>query len=429
VDRAASPVYQSPASSDDALPADRRSSTGRSALRSHNARLFVAGQALSNIGTFSQTVALSLLVLQLTDSGLALGGVMAFQALPMVLLGPWAGSVLDRLPLRRVLFVTALMGALQAACLAALALSGTINLAWVFGLAFGLGCIQVFDRPGGQAFIAELVPRAAIAGAVGLASLAPAIGRLGGPALAAVLYAWAGAGSVFAFNAASFAAVLVALALLRTAELLPRALHASRPTDMLTALRFAWRSPLLRSVLLANALIGLLAFNFATFFASISSLTFNQPSLFGAAESINAVTALAAGVLLARRTRQATLGTAGIAAVCLGSSLAWVALSPTAGIFLAAMPYFGFAVVWYAATSQALIQQHAPAEMRGRMMSLYTLGSMGTTLVGALIVGAVIDHWSPRVAIGLGASSAVLAGLALWLIAARARSSSSPTDR
>jgi MFS family permease len=394
----------------------------RSALRFHNARLFVAGQGLSNIGTFSQMVALSLLVLQLTDSGLALGVVMAAQALPMVVLAPWAGSVLDRVPLRRVLFVTALLGALQAACLAALALTGTINLAWVFGLAIGLGCIQVFDRPGAQAFIAELVPREAIAGAVGLTSSAQAIGRLGGPALGAVLYAWAGAGSVFAVNAASFAAVLVALVLLRTSELRPRVLHAGNRTHMSTALRFAWHSPPIRAVLLANALVGLLAFNFPIFFASISSLTFDQPGLFGAGESINAVTALAAGIFLARRVGQPALRTAGIAALCFGSSLAWVALSPTGNVFLAAMPYFGFAVVWYSTSMQALIQQHSPADMRGRLMSLYMLGSMGTTLLGALIIGAAVDRWSPRVAIGLGASTAMLTGLVLCIVAARARS-------
>ena len=244
---------------------DATARRGPSALKFHNARLFVAGQGLSNIGTFSQVVALSLLVLQLTDSGLALGAVMAAQALPILLLAPWAGSFLDRLPLRRVLFVTALMGAVQAACLAVLAFTGTINLAWVFGLAIGLGCVQVFDRPGSQAFVAELVPREAIAGAVGLSSSAQAMGRLFGPALAAVLYAWAGAGSVFAVNAASFAAVLVALSLLRSSELLPRALHPSQRTDMATALRFAWRSPPIRSALLANAVIGLLAFNFPTF--------------------------------------------------------------------------------------------------------------------------------------------------------------------
>jgi MFS-type transporter involved in bile tolerance (Atg22 family) len=100
-------------------------------------------------------------------------------------------------------------------------------------------------------------------------------------------------------------------------------------------------------------------------------------------------------------------------------------------VFLAAMPYFGFAVVWYSASSQAMIQQHSPAEMGGRMMSLYALGSMGTTPLGALIVGAAIDRWSPPAAIGLGASSALVAGLALWLIAARtsARSDSPDVER
>ena len=88
------------------------------------------------------------------------------------------------------------------------------------------------------------------------------------------------------------------------------------------------------------------------------------------------------------------------------------------------MPYFGFAVVFYSTSAQALIQQHTPADMSGRMMSIYTLGSMGTTPLGALIVGAAIDRWSPRAAIGLGASSALLAGLVLAVIATRARSRS-----
>src|SRR5262252_7775237 len=119
----------------------------RSALEFHNARLFVAGQALSNIGTFSQIVALSLLVLSLTDSGVALGAVMGMQSLPMILLSPWAGAHLDRLPLRNVLLVTSVAGAAQAACMAVLSATGAINLAWVFGLSLVLGFVQAFDRP------------------------------------------------------------------------------------------------------------------------------------------------------------------------------------------------------------------------------------------------------------------------------------------
>jgi MFS family permease len=408
--------------------------TSRSPRRRHsatefpNARLFLAGQALSNIGTFSQMVAVSLLVLTLTGSGLALGAVMAAQAVPMMLLGPWAGSLLDRLPLRGVLFATALAGAAQAACLAGLAFSGSIDLASVLVLAVGLGCVQVFDRPAAQAFLRELVPVDAIPSAVSLASAAQSIGRLAGPALAAVLYAWRGAGSVFAINAVSYAAVVCALLLLRQQELLPRPAHAGRRTDVATALAFAWRSPALRSVLLANLVIGLLAFNFPTFFASLASLTFEQPGLFGIAESINAVTSLAAGFLLARYLPRPTTRIVALAALALGSSLAWVALSPTAGVFLASMPYFGAVVVWYVTASQALVQQRSPPEMGGRLMSLYVLGAMGTTPLGALIVGAVIDQASPRAAIGLGAASAILAGLALLVVSIQAPAEATVTE-
>ena len=395
-----------------AAPAQRR----RSALQFYNARLFLGGQALSNIGTFSQIIALSLLVLDLTDSGTALGAVMAVQAIPMMLLAPWAGALLDRLPLRRVMGVTALMGAAQATCLAFLTSSGTISMPWVFALSLVLGLVQVFDRPAAQAFIVELVPRETIPSAVSLSSATQAIGRLGGPALAAVLYSASGPGTVFAVNAVSYTAVLVALALLRSKELLSRAKHVGSRASLSAALAYAWQSAPVRSVLLANVLVGLLAFNFATFFASIASLTFEQPSLFGIAETVNAITSLAAGFILSRYMHRPTTLVVGVACVALGSSLLWAALAPTPLAFLASMPYFGFVVVWYVTSSQSLVQQHTPPEMGGRMMSLYTLGSMGTTPLGALIVGAVTDRYSPRAAIGLGAASALVAGVALLLV-------------
>ena len=389
----------------------------QSALSFYNARLFLGGQALSNIGTFSQIVALSLLVLDLTGSGIALGAVMAVQALPMLLLAPWSGSLLDRVPLRRVMVLTSLLGAAQAACLAVLVYSGTISVAWVFGLSLMLGLVQVFDRPAGQAFIVELVPRETIPSAVSLSSATQAVGRLGGPALAAVLYSAIGPSTVFAVNAVSYAAVLISLLLLRTSELRSRGEHRDRRATMATAFGYAWRTPAVRAVLLANVLVGLMVFNFATFFASIASLTFQQPSLFGIAETLNAVTSLAASFFLSRYMRRPTTRVVGLACLALGSSLAWSALAPTPLAFLASMPYFGFVVVWYVTSSQALVQQHTPAEMGGRMMSLYTLGTMGTTPLGALIVGAVTDRYSPRAAIGLGAASAVIAGVALLLSA------------
>ena len=378
---------------------------------SRNLGIYLCGQALSNIGTFSQVVALSLLVLDLSGSGFALGATMSVQAIPHLLLSPWAGPLLDRLPLRRLMLVTALVGALQAISLAVLALTDGISVPWVIALAFVLGCVQVFERPAVQAFLGELVPREQIPRAVSLASAVQSFGRLGGPALAAILYAWQGPGLVFAVNAASYLVVLAALLLLRADAMFPRERRHGQQGSLMVAVRYAWRSPVLWPVLLGNAVVGLFAFNFATFFATISTLTFEQPGLFGIAESVNAVTAVLAGLLLARYLRTPTALTVGVACTALGLTLAWVAVAPTPLLFLASMPFFGFAVVSYGATAQALVQQHAPREMVGRMMSLYTLGSMGTTPLGGLIVGLVSDYASPRVAVGLGAGSAILVGL------------------
>jgi MFS family permease len=312
-----------------------------------------------------------------------------------------------------VLPVTALVGALQASTLVVLALTDGITLPWVIGLAFVLGCVQVFERPAVQAFLGELVPPEKIPQAVSLASAVQAFGRLGGPALAAVLYAWQGPALVFAVNAALYLLMIVALLLLRTDAMYPRERRHGQQTRLMVAVRYAMRAPALWPVLLGNAVVGLFAFNFGNFFATMSMLTFQQPSLFGIAESLNAVTAVLAGLLLARYLQTPTMRTVGIACLALGGTLAWVAVAPTPFWFLASMPFFGFAVVAYGAMAQSLVQQNAPREMVGRMMSLYTLGSMGTTPLGGLLVGLVSDYASPRAAVGLGAASAILVGLAL----------------
>lgn len=391
----------------------------RSAAGYVNVRLFVAGQALSNTGSFSQVVALSLLVLEVSDSGFALGATMSIQAVPMLLLGPWVGVLLDRWLLRRLMLATALFGVLQATALAALAFSGRVNLPSILVLSLALGAIQAFDRPAAQAFLVELVPPSALNSAVALASTTQSIGRLGGPALAALLYVWRGPGTVFAVNALSYLAVVAALLLLRSRELFPRPPQPHTPGQFSAALRLARQSPVLRPALLANAFVGMLAFNFATFFSTLATLTFHQPALFGAAESINAVASLAAGVVMARWLSHPTGRMVGLTCVALGASLVWVALSPSPLVFLASMPAFGFAVVAYSVSMQALVQHHAPREMAGRVMSLYALGTLGTTPLGGLVVGLLVDHFSPRAAVGLGATSAILAGLAVLRLVPR----------
>jgi MFS-type transporter involved in bile tolerance (Atg22 family) len=187
----------------------------------------------------------------------------------------------------------------------------------------------------------------------------------------------------------------------------------------------AWRSRVLAPVLLGNVLVGLFAFNFSTFWATMTTLVFQQPALYGMGSAINAAAGVLAGFVVARYLRQPTLVTVAATAIALGGALAGVALAPSPLFYLACMPFFGFFVVWYSTSAQALVQQHTPREMAGRMMSLFTLGSMGTTPLGALLVGLATDLVSARAAVGLGAGSAMVVGLALlarWYADRRDRS-------
>ncbi|MHB8576112.1 MAG: MFS transporter [Dehalococcoidia bacterium] len=395
-----------------------------SAFAIPNVRLYLAGQGLSNIGTFFQVIGLSLLVLHVTGSGFALGATMSLGALPFLTLGPWAGVLIDRAQIRLLLIATASLAGLQALILGVVISTGHVNIWWLLALTFLLGFVQIFDRPAAQAFLNELVPREKLPSAIALASSAQSVGRLGGPAIAALVYASFGAAWCFYVNAASYMAVVIALLLLRRSELIPRARRSRASGQFREGLRFVWRSPLHRSTLISNAVIGCLAFNFPLFYSSLVTQDFHAGSLaFGIAESLNAVTAVLGGIILTRSPRRPSRRGFALGCFALGVSLAWSAASPTVGIFYASMLYFGVAVVYYSTASQGLIQQNTPPDLIGRVMSFFTLGLMGTTPLGGLIVGWVIDAYDPRAALALGAASLFICGGAMFVLARRATAS------
>ncbi|HEY4332044.1 MAG TPA: MFS transporter [Ilumatobacteraceae bacterium] len=388
-----------------------------SAIGVPNVRRFLVGQGISNVGTFFQIVAQSLLVLDLTHSGFDLGVTMGLQYLPILFLGPVAGVLIDRISIPRLLTATAVLAGLEALGLGVLTSTGHITVAWIWGLSLVLGIAQVGDRAAGQAFLAQLVERDRLPSAVGLSAVAQAVGRLGGPAVAAALYAWRGAAVCFYCNAGSYAAVVISLLLLRRRELIPRVPQPRAKGQLREGMRFAWHSPLLRVVLVCNAVVGALTFNFAAFYSSLTRLTFHAgASAFGIAESLNAITAVAAGFVLARRLHRPTARLFALGATTLGASLLYSAASPTLMVFLIGMPYFGIVVVGYQTVAQALLQQHTPNEMQGRIMSLFMLGTLGTTPVGGLLTGWLTDAISPRAALALGGIAPI--ACAVWVLAA-----------
>lgn len=190
-----------------------------SSLKIRNYRLFATGQVVSNTGTWMQRIAQDWLVLSLTGSASAVGITVALQFLPMLLFGLYGGVLADRLPKRQLLVATQSAMALTGLALAALTLSGHVQVWHVYLTAFLLGLVTVVDNPARQSFVAEMVGPEQLSNAVSLNSANFQSARLVGPAVAGVLITAVGSGYAFLLNGLSFIAPLAGLLLMRTGEL------------------------------------------------------------------------------------------------------------------------------------------------------------------------------------------------------------------
>jgi MFS family permease len=382
------------------------------ALRVVNYRLFLAGQTISNVGTWFQTLAQSLLIIQLTGSGAELGAVTALQFTPLLLFGGSGGAVADQRDCRRVLACTSGAAAAVTATLGVVTLGGHGNVAALWMTAVSLGVIQVFDRPAAQAFISELVPSGQVANGVSLFTVSVSAARLVGPAVGGLLYATSGPGGCFLINAGSFVLALGSVLAIRRDLLFRRAAHIGG-AGVRRGFRYAWRDPSLRIALLGNAVVGLLAFNFSTTITALVSLTLHGSSVeVGFAHAANAVGAVAGGVFVGRKVH---VRERHVVWWCLGLSAAMLAVVPLSGVtqLLVLAPALGLAIGGYQASIASFIQLHAQPHMLGRMLSLMTMGSMGTTAIGAVLVGWLVDVASARAAFLVGGASCLLAALAL----------------
>jgi MFS family permease len=365
-------------------------------------------------------LAQSLLVLKLTGRASSLEEATAIQAAPFLLLGPFIGPLVDRINLRRVMIGIAVAAGLEASALAALTATHYVTIWWIFGLSFVLGCINVFLQPALQAIVPELVPRAAIPSAVSLNGVANATGRLAGPALAALLYSWKGPATCFSVNALSYLIVIVALLSLRRDELYPMQARSRAKGALKDGFRYAWRSPMHRGQLIANAFVGMFAWNFGIFFASFTQLVLHSGSLSpGIAESINATVAVIGGVILSRHLSRPTRRTYVGGCIALGTALGFTALAPNLIAFYICMVLFGSTTVCYTAINQSVLQRVTPRERIGTVMTLSTYGTFGTTPVGALIVGWLTTIGTARAAIAAGSASLFISALVLTISARR----------
>ncbi len=391
------------------------------ALRFRNFRLFWWGQVVSVTGTFMQSTAQQWLVLTLAPNNpLALGITGALQFGPSLVLGPFAGAIIDRYPRRTILFITQISSGILAAALWALTFSGVVQLWHVYTLATLLGLVTAVDNPTRQAFVSEMVPGSHLLNAISLNSVQFNVARIVGPAVAGALIALLGIPLMFLLNALSFIAVLVGLWLMRVSDLYitPRKSNASHGLRAMNeGVRFIWANHDIRITFLLITVVGTLGFNFNVLLPLLARYALHAgPQEFGMLTSSLGAGALAGALLLARRGGKPThLILAGTAAL-FGLLEALAGQSGSLVITLLFIAATGAMMSTFSASANTTVQLSAPPEMRGRVMSVYTTIFIGSTPIGNLLASSVAAALGTPVAfLVTGLPCVVAAGAATWL--------------
>ncbi|MCW6530338.1 MFS transporter [Sphingomonas sp. MMSM20] len=400
----------------------RASNTFRS-LRSFNYRVWVGGAFVSNVGTWVQRTAQDWLVLtQLTHhDASAVGWVMALQFGPQLILLPWTGFAADHFNQRKLLIATqATMGALAIA-LGVLTVTGIVQLWHVYVFAFLFGSAAAFDAPVRQTFVAELVGDEDLHNAVALNSTSFNAARIVGPAVSGIVIAAVGTGWAFLINGASFAAVLVSLAFLRTAQLRPNARAVRGRGGFADGLRYVWDRPDLKAMLVMLFLIGTFGLNFPIFISTMAVSVFHTDARgYGLLSSIMAIGTMS-GALLGAGREMPQFRLLLVGATIFGFGCTFAALAPGYWLFAGALVIIGVAALTLTNTTNSLMQLSTEPAMRGRVMALRVGIALGGTPIGAPIVGWVASHYGPRWALGIAAASGFAAAIVALATAGRRR--------
>jgi MFS family permease len=392
------------------------------ALRHRDFRLFWAGQLISQVGTWMQSVAQAWLVLDLTHSPLQLGIVSALQFTPILLLSPVGGALSDRFAKRRVLLVSQTAMQLQALILAALVWSGYIRYWHVAAMAVVYGLGRALDIPTRQAYVTDLVGRSDLPNAVALNSVVMNGARIVGPAVAGLLIAAFGVALAFLLNGVSFVAVLVALLAIRTEGQPDPAGRLGIREGVLSAVAYAAKTPPVAFTLGLMVVVSLLILNFNVVVPLVARTVLNQDAHgFGLLMSALGAGAVAGGFGVALlRTGQPTLSFLVGAAVMLCAGFLALALVDRFAVAFAVLALLGCAQILFTTGCNTMLQLAAPNNLRGRVMGLYTVTFAGMTRFGSVVVGMIAEHLGVRAACAAGGAVGLLGVAVLVAVAHRA---------
>jgi len=354
-----------------------------------NYRLFFAGQAISQTGSWMQRIALGWFVLQLTHSAFAVGVMALAQFLPFTLFGLFGGVLVDRLDARRTVIGTQVAQLATAVALAAIALAGIAQPWMLYLIAFLNGLVLVLDVPSRQQLTYRMVGRDELPNAIGLNSSLFNASRIFGPATAGMVYGFTGAGVCFLVNAVSFFAVLVGLLAMRTSDFFEITAFA-RPTILRgtrEGLAYVRRQPRMMIVIMLTLIVSTFSFNFNVTLPVLAYSTLHvQAQVYGILSALFGAGALV-GALAA-----ASLGRASAKVMLAGSVVfagAELGLAPVHTPILAGALLFltGAGFTAWSANSNATMQLAAPDHLRGRIIGIYFYAFNGTGPAAGLLAG------------------------------------------
>jgi MFS family permease len=390
------------------------------ALRHRDFSLFALGQAAGILGYWIQQLAVHWLMYRLTGSALLLGITVFAAQIPVLLLGPIAGALADRVDRHRAFVLVQSLQLLQAVTMAAAALFGVIEPWHMIALTLFLGITIAVELPVRHAYLPELLgDRADLPNAVAVTSLIGSAGRLVGPSVAGVVIAVFNEAICFLLNALSFVIVLATLAAIRRKPHRP----VARPHPMWTELRegalYAWRSQPIRALLIVLATVAFMATPYQPLMPAFVAEAFQGgPETLGFMLAAAGFGALVGTLYLS--TRGSTEGLPRLiaaAALCAGCALVAFATTRWYPLSLALMAVTGFGMLAVSVSINMILQAAVEDRMRGRIMSLYTAAFLGVAPLGGLVAGAVADRIGAAHTLLVGGACCALAGLAL----ARAR--------
>jgi len=410
------------------------------ALKHRNFQLFSGGQLISLVGTWMQNVAQAWLVYRLTRSSLLLGSVGFASQFPVFLFSPLGGIVADRYNRHRVVIATQTASMILACILAGLTLVHLITVPEIFVLAALLGVVNAFDIPGRQAFLVEMVGKEDLINAIALNSSMFNGARIIGPAIAGVLVAKIGEGWCFFANAASYIAVIIGLLMMR---LQPRTHwpQGSPIAHMIEGFRWVRDTAPIRALLLLLGLVSLVAMPYTVLMPVFADRVLrgggehlavligsHDPGAvrLGILMGATGVGALLGALTLATRTGVYGLGR-WITFSCAGFAVSLMAFSLSRNFWLSTtlLVPVGYCMMLQMSASNTLIQAMVPDDLRGRVMSIYSMMFMGMAPFGAFLGGAVANRLGAPLAVLMGAvaglGGAAMFGIRLPKIRAEAR--------